>query len=59
MNSISSRPSLIDLKKLTAADVARATCQIVHELNVVEESYVFKRVGRASTLSFVIAKTTL
>lgn len=59
MNSISSRPSLIGLKKVVAADVARATCQIVHELNAVEVSYVLNRVGSVSRLSLVIARTAL
>lgn len=59
MNSTRSRPSLIGLKKLTAADVARATSQMVQESRAVVVSYVVKSVGSASRLSFVIAKTTL
>lgn len=59
MNSIPSRPILMGLKKEVAAEVARATSQIVQESRAAEVSYVLKRVGSASTLSFAIAKTTL
>jgi hypothetical protein len=47
------------LKKVVAADVARATSQIVQPSRGLEVSYVVNRVGRASTLSFVMARTTL
>jgi hypothetical protein len=59
MNSIASRPSFIDLKKVVAADVARATFQIVQFSKVLDVSEVAKRVGSVSTLSFVMAKRTL
>ena len=59
MNSISSRPHLMDLKNVVAADVALATCQIEQSRKLVDLSYVLKRVGRASISSFVIAKMTL
>jgi hypothetical protein len=49
----------MDLKKVVAAEVARATCQMVQPWKPVNVSYVVKRVGGASTLSFVIARTTL
>jgi hypothetical protein len=49
----------MDLKKVVAADVARATCQTVELSKAADRSYVLKSVGGASTLSFVIAKTTL
>jgi hypothetical protein len=59
MNSTWSRPSSIDLKKVVAAEVARATCQIVQSWKLVDESYVVKRVGPVLTFAFVIARTTL
>lgn len=59
MNSISSRPSLMESKNPTAAEVARATFHIVHDSKAADESYVLRSVGGASTLSFVIAKTAL
>jgi hypothetical protein len=58
-NSISSRPTLMDLKKVVAAEVARATCQMALPWKPADISYVVKRVGAASTLSFVMARTTL
>lgn len=54
-----SSPSRIGLNKPIAADVARATRQTVDDWKAVEESYALKSVGRASLLSFVMAKITL
>lgn len=49
----------MDLKNVVAAEVARATSQIVQSLKDVEESYVVRRVASESMSAFVIARTTL
>jgi len=59
MNSIPCSPHEIEGKKVVAADVARATSQILHPRKSSPILYVLNFVGSAPTSAFVTAKTML
>lgn len=53
------RPTLTDLKKVVAAEVARAASQIEQSLKSLDLSYVLNSVGVADTSCLVAARTIL